>query len=672
MKTQASDDDEKLYGWESIASYLGCSAKTARKRERENALPVHLDGGGPERRRVIAYARELDAWRQQQQEALPPTPEAPARSAPTDEVSATRSFPVQEPKRRSLARLWIFLFLLLFVGLLCVWRMQPVPELRNFRQITANNLEKSGIVSSGQMLYFGQEYHGHLALTTIPVTGGSYRTLWAPAMNVTPVSASKDDNFLLALTAVSTEDEQQVWMAPLHTGSPYRLGSLTAHAAALSPDGQTVALATGNRIVLSNLSGSNVHVVATFAGMASDLIWSSDGNSLRCFLLNSQQEKISGWAEITGKHWHKVATHPLSTSFEAILANALLPGGADLLTAADADGRKNAAITWLHFGGFWWSRALRITPLQNMLGFVSGLCYAPSPSRVFFLLQQKQRESVLRFDAGTQRFTPVLPGTDAIDLDYSRDGQWLAYSALPDRSLWISRADGKEKKQIVAAPNIVELPRWSPDGRQLAFTMKSPNRPWRIYVVDRNTGAMHEAVQGNDSQGGPSWTPDGRLLFYGNVHCEYLHNCAVHRIDLIAGTTEMVQGSENLFTARVSPDGTYLAALHVESHQIMLYECASGHWRALGPTIHGTDLSWASDSQTLYASDLGTNAGIVAIRVRDGQRRTAVDMHAIDQLDLATPQDLKFSLAPDNAVLLRHRTSPYEIYSYDLQNRFSF
>jgi hypothetical protein len=83
-------------------------------------------------------------------------------------------------------------------------------------------------------------------------------------------------------------------------------------------------------------------------------------------------------------------------------------------------------------------------------------------------------------------------------------------------------------------------------------------------------------------------------------------------------------------------------------------------------------LSWASDSQTLYASDLGTNAGIVAIRVRDGQRRTAVDMHAIDQLDLATPQDLKFSLAPDNAVLLRHRTSPYEIYSYDLQNRFSF
>lgn len=66
METLAREDDEKLYGWESIASYLGCSAKTARKRERENALPVHSDGGGPERRRVFAYARELDAWQQRQ------------------------------------------------------------------------------------------------------------------------------------------------------------------------------------------------------------------------------------------------------------------------------------------------------------------------------------------------------------------------------------------------------------------------------------------------------------------------------------------------------------------------------------------------------------------------------------------------------------------------------
>jgi 6-phosphogluconolactonase (cycloisomerase 2 family) len=153
---------------------------------------------------------------------------------------------------------------------------------------------------------------------------------------------------------------------------------------------------------------------------------------------------------------------------------------------------------------------------------------------------------------------------------------------------------------------------------------------------------------------------------------EYLHNCAVHSIDLIAGTTETVKGSENLHTARVSPDGAYLAALNVESHKLMLYERASHHWRVLAPAITGTDLSWTSDSQTLYVSDLGANAGIVAIRVRDGRRYTAVDMHAIDQLDLATPQDLTFSLSPDNSVLLLHRTSPYEIYMYDLHYRFSF
>lgn len=668
---QESAENETLYGWESIASYLGCSAKTARKRERENALPVHLDGGGPERRRVIAYASELDAWRQRQQEALEPTLQALAPSAAPNEIPAAITMPRQMPTPRRLLRFGA-LALLLIIVVLCLCSVQQVPELKNLRPLTANNLEKSGIVAAGSTLYFGQEYQGHLALTAMPASGGTPRTLWAPTMNVTPVSASKDGKNLLALTSVSTEDEQQVWVAPLESGPPYRLGTLTAHAATLAPDGQTVALATGNRIVLSNLMGGNVRVIASLQGMPSDLVWSADGNRLRCFLINSQQEKISGWVEISGKHWEKIAQHPLNTSFEAIMANALLPGGADLLTAADAAGRKNSAITWLHFGGFGWSRALRVTPLQNLLGSVYGLCTLASPTRIFFLLQQKQRDSVLRFDEGTRTFTPVLPGTDAIDLNYSRDGRWVAYSSLPERALWISRADGREKKQITSAPNIVELPRWSPDGQQLAFTMKSPNRPWRIYIVDRDTGAMHEAVQGNDSQGGPSWTPDGRFLLYGNVHCEYLHSCAVRSINLIAGTTEKVPGSENLFTARLSPDGASLAAINADSHQIMLYERGAHRWRALGPAIRGTDLSWSSDGQTLYASDPGARAGIIAIRVRDGQQRTVVDMHLLDQLNLATPQDLKFSLGSDNAVLLHHRTSAYEIYQYDVQRRFSF
>lgn len=669
MSTQAKEDDEKLYGWESIASYLGCSAKTARKRERENELPVHSDGGGPERRRVFAYASELDAWQQQQdhfslaEEAAAPAADSAKIEDVTPRPASEHGKPVRFIQGASL------LFLVLVLTFVCVPR---VPELKNFSQLTANNLEKNGIVVSGQTIYFGQEYHGHLALTSMATSGGAQRTLWAPPTNVTPVSVAPDGRILLALTAAGTEEEHQLWVVPLGQGAPYRLGALSGQAAALSPDGQTVALATGSRIVLSNLKGDRVRTVASFAVMPSGLSWSSRGDRLRCFLVDAQREKNFGWAEISGANWSTVAIHPGTADFEGTFSNALLPGGNDQLTMAGGKGGKNSEIAWLHFGRFGWHRFLRQTPLQNLFGFMSGLSYASSPARVFLLLEQRQREPILRFDAGTQRFSPFLPGTDAVDLDYARDGRWLAYTALPDKSLWISQADGSEKRLITAAPNRVDLPRWSPDGAQLAFTMKVPGRPWRIYIVNRATGALHEAVQGDDGQGGPSWSPDGRFLYYGNVHCEYLHRCMVHRIDLIAGTTETVAGSENLYTARLSPDGRYLAALNTENHNLMLYELATRRWRVLAMDLRGTDLSWSRDSQTLYASDLGAHVGIVSLRVRDGQRTTVIDMHAIDQLNLSMPQDLTFSLAPDNAVLLHHRTAPNEIYMYELHYGFAW
>lgn len=669
MSTQAREDDEKLYGWESIASYLGCSAKTARKRERENALPVHSDGGGPERRRVFAYAGELDAWQQQQDHAsLVAEAEAPA----VDAVKPEDAAPLPASRHGKPVRLIVgasLLFLALVLVFACVSR---VPELKNFSQLTSNNLEKNGIVISGQTIYFGQEFHGHLALTAMPTSGGAQRTFWAPPTNVTPVSVSPDGRILLALTAASTEEEHQLWVVPLGQGVPYRLGALSGQAAALSPDGQTVALATGSRIVLSNLKGDRMRTVASFATMPSGLSWSSRGDRLRCFLVDAQRERNFGWAEISGANWDTVAIHPIAAEFEGTFSNALLPGGEDQLTMAGGKGGKNSEIAWLHFGRLGWHRFLRVTPLQNLFGFMSGLSYASSPARIFLLLQQRQREPILRFDAGAQKFSPFLPGTDAMDLDYARDGQWLAYTTLPDKALWISRADGSEKRRITAAPDRVDLPRWSPDGAQLAFTMKTPGKSWRIYIVNRATGVMHEAVQGTDSQGGPTWSPDGRFLYYGTVHCEYLHNCMVRRMDLIAGTTETVPGSENLYTARLSPDGFYLAALNTENHDLMLYEVVRRRWRVLASDLRGTDLSWSRDSQTLYASDLGAHVGIVAIHVSDGQRHTVVDMHAIDQLNLSTPQDMTFSLAPDNAVLLRHRTAPYEIYMYELHDGFAW
>jgi Tol biopolymer transport system component len=169
----------------------------------------------------------------------------------------------------------------------------------------------------------------------------------------------------------------------------------------------------------------------------------------------------------------------------------------------------------------------------------------------------------------------------------------------------------------------VQLPRWSPDGRQLAYMLQRPGQPWRIDVLDLSSGAVRQASDGNDSQGAPTWSPDGRSI----------------------------------------------AALHLERHEPMLYDTGSRKWSKLADTMNGTDLSWSADSRYLYANVPGLGARIVRIRASDGMQETVFDLSSEDKFNVAESDDLLFSLAPDDAIILHRRVHSQEIYAYDLRDR---
>ena len=63
---------EKLVSWKSIAKYFECDERTAKRWERERALPVHRAPGG-KRSGVFAYVSELDSWLNNGMRTGPPT-----------------------------------------------------------------------------------------------------------------------------------------------------------------------------------------------------------------------------------------------------------------------------------------------------------------------------------------------------------------------------------------------------------------------------------------------------------------------------------------------------------------------------------------------------------------------------------------------------------------------
>ncbi len=116
--------------------------------------------------------------------------------------------------------------------------------------------------------------------------------------------------------------------------------------------------------------------------------------------------------------------------------------------------------------------------------------------RIFYTGDKEVRE-LARFDARLKQFVPYLPGVRGRDVSFSRDGQRVAYVTVNGQEavLWRSRADGSERH---IPPMVAVQPRWSPDGKQIAFIANVPGKLPRVFVVS-SEGGEPEPVTALDS-----------------------------------------------------------------------------------------------------------------------------------------------------------------------------
>jgi len=108
------------------------------------------------------------------------------------------------------------------------------------------------------------------------------------------------------------------------------------------------------------------------------------------------------------------------------------------------------------------------------------------------------------------------------DPQLSPDGGWVAYTVTvsdtakdrDDTDLWLASWDGAQQIRLTRSPADEHAPRWSPDGRRLAFLSKrdDPREVDQVWLLDRAGG---EPERVSDLPGGVSdlaWSPDGSRL----------------------------------------------------------------------------------------------------------------------------------------------------------------
>lgn len=109
---------------------------------------------------------------------------------------------------------------------------------------------------------------------------------------------------------------------------------------------------------------------------------------------------------------------------------------------------------------------------------------------------------------------------DVRDPQVSPDGQWIAYvvsatDTKEDKSnthIWMVSYDGKIDRQVTFSQDSESSPRWSPDGKYLAFTSSRPGKTKgnQVWLMDRGGGEAMQLTEFKGRLQSYEWSPDSK------------------------------------------------------------------------------------------------------------------------------------------------------------------
>jgi Tol biopolymer transport system component len=520
------------------------------------------------------------------------------------------------------------------------------------------------IVTDGRDAYFLELVGGHQSLARVPASGGDSTLLPTSLNNLQLADISPDGRELLVGTRVGTQSEWPLWKVSLDAGlRATRFGSLLGHAATYSPNGERVAYGVGYDLYLGSRDGGQARLLTSTAGVVRWIRWSPDGSVIRFTLLNPQNRTTALWE--------------VSSSGRNL--RPLLPGWNNPSWECCGNWTSDGKYFVFQSTRNWSSQIWAIREKSELfrkrdplsVQLTSGpLNYrGPVPSRDgrrILVVGDQQRSELLRYNNDMHQFEPFLGGLSAESVDFSRDGEWVAFVGYPDGALWKSRVDGTQRLKLTPSSLRVYLPRWSPNGAQLAFRAETASMPVKIYTVSADGSNLKQLFRDGRNEADPSWSSDGRKLAFGRTALPYeTQPKAIHVYDSETGQTSTLPGSEGLFSPRWSPDGRYIAAMSLDSQRLMLFDWERGDWQELA-RVNASYPSWSSDSKTLYlGAKVNNRQGQYRINLTDKKLQLMVSLP--ETLHQVVSFALWFGMAPDGSLIVARDLSRQEILGLEWQ-----
>jgi TolB protein len=253
-------------------------------------------------------------------------------------------------------------------------------------------------------------------------------------------------------------------------------------------------------------------------------------------------------------------------------------------------------------------------------------------TRIAYVVKQQGRFELKVADADGQNAQTVLASPEPIlSPSWSPDGNRLAYVSFQLKKPVVYVQDLVGGKQIPVANfrGSNSAPAWSPDGKQLAVVLSREGGS-QIFLINPDGSNVRRLTTSSAIDTEPFFSPDGRTIYFTS---DRGGSPQVYRIAATGGEATRVtfQGDYNV-SPRISPDGRTLVYISRNSgrYQLASMDLATRQVQILTDTQRDESPSFAPNSRMiLYATEV-SGRGVLAAVSSDGRFRQRLTVQAAD------------------------------------------
>jgi tricorn protease len=334
----------------------------------------------------------------------------------------------------------------------------------------------------GQKIAFTSSRNGNYEIYVMPVTGGEPRQLtFHTGVDVLCEWSPDGKRLLVASSRDLGEGQLDLYEVSLDGGTPRRITFDGAREGSYSPDGSRIVYVRGfASIYWDNYTGAanyDLYVVDAKGG-APVRLTETEGN-----------ERFPFFSQDGREVWY-VAEEKGVANFYAMPVT----GGERRRLTEYADDVHRPDIAW--------DGKTAVFELVGRL-YMADLT-APAAKQTLMPLTVK---SDVR-GSGLELRTITSGGEHA---HISPDGREIAFSLRGD--IWIMPANGGEGRRVTSGPEKDEWPRFSPDGKRIAY-FSDKGGSSNIYLLDPKSGKSAPVTRGPGNDFFHNWAPDGKKLVF--------------------------------------------------------------------------------------------------------------------------------------------------------------